>query len=98
MTTRLERFRADPSMVRVGIRALGVNWYARVYPRDEPGAGIAAVGDTAPKAVDAALILAAKERMPGIDLGMQWAYPHPFAVTELQDLPETHHGPCRPQS
>lgn len=74
----LARFRADPSKVRVGVRAFGHLWVARVEPRGVEGAWVEAIGETPAAAVDDALEGADNENMPGIDLGMGSSYEHPF--------------------
>jgi hypothetical protein len=70
----LVRFRANPRRVRIGVRRDGEGWYVRIY-------GGALVVTRWAKSPGKALVLALRAAegvdMPGIDLGMQWAYDHP---------------------
>ncbi len=73
----LARFRADPAKVRVGVRRTEQGWYVRVISRSD-GRQHSAV-DTGPrKALVRALRAAEAAGLPGIDLGMGWAYEHPW--------------------
>lgn len=74
----LARFRANPGTVRVAIRRMpdGRRWCAFVTSRTTMDATEAYDADPA-TAIDAALTIAAEIGMPGIDLGMGWAYRHP---------------------
>lgn len=70
------RFRADPSKVRVSIARDGTAWRATIATRADD-ALVSRHGTTPRKALARALRAADEARMPGIDLGMDWAYHHP---------------------
>lgn len=78
---KLARFRADPNRVRVGIRREGDKWRATVGVRGLDSVGdevsVTAV-DRPEKVITAALRLARNHGIKGIDLDMQWTYPHPW--------------------
>jgi hypothetical protein len=84
----LVRLRADPKKVRVTVQRSGRTWTATVGPR--PGVAVppafgcvfpAVAFDDDPKtAVQYALELAEARNLPGVDLGCDWAYPHPHGV------------------
>lgn len=82
----LARFRADPSHVRVGVRRLAPDsWEVIVEPRAYPvphapvtGCGpVIGSGRTAYRALARAIRAAWNAKIPGVDIYMEWAYPHP---------------------
>jgi hypothetical protein len=76
---RHARFRADPSKVRVGVLRLGDrHWMVTIEPRDRSARTVYEHGNTPRKALARALRRAEKWQIPGLDLGMQWAYEHPY--------------------
>lgn len=80
----LARFRANPRKVRVSIRRCReCGWVATVEPlplKSWPlNAFWSAVGDDPEKAVMEALERASEAGVDGVDVGMDWAYPHPWA-------------------
>lgn len=83
MTTRaLARFRADPAKVRVSIRYLGYEsmapqWMAVIMNR-ESLIEVYRIRKTPEAALTEALEAASNRSLPGVDLDMQWTYPHPF--------------------
>lgn len=84
----LARFRADPTMLRVGVRLLMKGprkgkWFAIVQERHKrPGVrgrmAAWAFGTSPKKALVTALRAAKTGQLIGLDLDLQWAYPHPF--------------------
>lgn len=75
----LRRFRADPSRIRVGIMRYGEGpqrWVAMVTQK-QTGAKTLGFSDDPERAVEIALGHARANRFDGIDLDMQWSYPHP---------------------
>lgn len=72
----LARFRADPSKVRVSVRRIEHGWLASVLDRATQR-GAWASDDTPEGAVTSALLSAACDGTPGIDLDMGRTYPHP---------------------
>lgn len=93
----LARFRADPSKVRVSIRRMPNGWWrATVEERDVgqnaielPFTGMHKLSPV--RAVVRALLAADRAQLPGIDLGMGWAYEHPYG--ELGPNTTKHRGP-----
>ncbi len=82
MSRTLVRLRANPEKVRVAIRRCGKDWVATVSPRepvvDADGYPVefeVCEADAAAAVFDA--LISADGRMPGVDLGMEWAYQHP---------------------
>ena len=75
---RLARFRADPKRVRVSVRRWQGEWIVFVVAR-EGTANVSRTGNTPRKAL--ARALRAAEWIPGVDLGMGWAYEHPWGTT-----------------
>lgn len=75
----LTRFRADPSKVRVSVRRVLNGWSVQVSSRvsSSPLYTVADRAD-ASSALDAALDAADQLNIPGIDIGMDRAYEHPF--------------------
>lgn len=80
----LARFRADPRRVRIGVRRSNGGWVgggdrAWDVTITSRGSGMVVTRrDRSPlKALVKALRCAEESGMPGIDLGMQWAYNHP---------------------
>lgn len=67
------RFRADPRKVRIGIRRLPCGWRAEIAGRFVATHKLSPV-----RALVRALRLAQQSGLEGIDLGMQWSYPHPW--------------------
>ena len=94
MAERLARFRVDPSRVRVSLRAESGGWRVKLSVR--PHVLLTGMRHPVPKhvrestawalnpkhAVDVALRSAQMMGMPGIDLDMQEAYPHPQGSKE----------------
>lgn len=78
-TNGLARFRADPAKVRVSVRRSFTKWRVGVINR-ETEYEIATYDQGPVRALDEVLVAAARAKMPGIDLGMDWAYDHPMAV------------------
>lgn len=73
------RFRADPKLVRVGIRTSPDGSYvATVSARDGSG-HVVKMGDSPWDAICSALHEADRQNFSGIDLHMQWAYEHPHS-------------------
>ncbi len=73
----LARFRADPSKVRVTMRPHGREWVCSI----ESDNGLVIKRGTSPKkALVRALREADRADLEGIDLGMEWAYPHPWGA------------------
>lgn len=86
MTDRfLSRFRADPKKVRVSVRRCTgpgtwrgrTEWWYASIGNCQAGIFVGSPGTTPVRAVVQALGLAEERNMPGIDLGMGWAYDHP---------------------
>lgn len=76
----LVRFRADPSKVRVSVRRDGSRYRATVTSLLSDSCFWSTNSD--PRlAVSHAIEAANACNMRGIDLGMQWAYPHPMMAT-----------------
>ena len=76
----LARFRADPRKVRVSIRRIDDAWVAHFATRDG-GVSVEGRHKRSPsRAVARALLAANRIDMPGVDLGMEWAYDHPQKV------------------
>lgn len=75
----LRRFRVDPEKVRVSIRrSPGGNWIAIVASRHDPSGCRAWYVSSSPERAGAeAPWLAEDAHIPGIDLAMDWVYPHP---------------------
>lgn len=85
MSRTLVRLRANPEKVRVAIRRCGREWVATVSPRGshplldpngEPVEFETCEADPAAAVFDA-LLSADSYELPGVDLGMEWAYQHP---------------------
>lgn len=83
---RLVRFRADPEKVRVSIRRSysGDAWIAGIGPRGQDPV-VRRIHKSPLKAMQLALNAAHLRRVPGMDVGMQWAYEHPFPEPPLAD-------------
>jgi hypothetical protein len=78
----LARFRADPRRVRVAVRRFGSCYLAMVRDRSCAYArSYEAAHVSAERAVILALEHAARSALSGVDLGMQWAYEHPWGST-----------------
>lgn len=81
MNTEFVRFRADPRKVRVTIRKKNFGnisgWSARVCARHAENER-EFFSDDPRLAVQAALEHAGREGVAGVDLGLQWAYGHPW--------------------
>ena len=77
--TVVARFRADPTRIRVAVRPCAAGWYAHVEDRATSRSWWATHAKPS-TAVSRALRLAERDKQPGIDLAMQWTYPHPFYV------------------
>lgn len=72
------RFRADPAKVRVAIRKTSHGWRAYCSSRIS-GYTISETNASAKFALER-VVEAANGLIEGIDLGMQWAYEHPFGA------------------
>jgi hypothetical protein len=77
----LARFRADPHKIRVSIRSTPNNWLASVTSL-ETGASFEFISMDPELAVTGALN--AMNGTDGIDLGMDWAYEHPFGAAGVE--------------
>lgn len=77
---KLDRFRANPSRVRVSVRHLRAKRLATIRGKREDGDAVEVVlrSHSAERAVLGALKRAAKKGMSGVDLGMEFTYDHPF--------------------
>lgn len=73
--SRLARFRADPDKVRVAVRRRGRHWLATVTSRSDEDECYEVVAANPAEAVFDAL--ADARHVPGVDIGMLWAYVHP---------------------
>jgi hypothetical protein len=73
--TRLARFRADPSRVRVSLRRVSGAWDATVASRETDDSATVRASDAE---TALALALESADDIPGVDLEMQWAYEHPW--------------------
>lgn len=76
----LARFRVDPARVRIGVRrTLDGWWLVTITSRESPFLmPVVSLHSISPvKALVRALRRADNAKIPGIDLGMGWAYPHP---------------------
>ena len=94
----LARFRADPELVRVGVRVVSRSGQNKMYQVTVsaksgfyPSVEIRSCNAVA--AIGRALVAAEKAGIPGIDLGLQRAYDHPQrtlnrSVDELGELEE----------
>ena len=71
------RFRADPALVRVGVRKHKKLWYCVITSRDGSRGPVEAMHIRPWGAVNNALVAADTLGIPGIDLGMDWVYDHP---------------------
>jgi hypothetical protein len=83
-TPLLVRWRADPAKVRVSIRrsaAEGI-WSVCVAER-ATGANVVGWGSSPSDLIDRMLRRAFQQSFDGIDLGLQWSYPHPFRTAEV---------------
>lgn len=80
----LVRLLADPSRVRVSIRKVEDGRYsATVKALDQTSAVVASnLREDPREAVMEALAFAEKAEIPGLDLGLQWAYPHPHSQSD----------------
>lgn len=77
----LARFRADPARVRVRVRQSGGVYAATIESRDQAPAWSVMSRSVDPKrAVSRALAKA--DGLPGVDVGMECAYPHPFGKSD----------------
>ena len=75
----LVRFRVDPKLVRVSLRPVGDQWAATVSTRFGPKAQSGKHADPI-RALAIALTRAETARIKGLDLGMSWAFEHPYGV------------------
>jgi hypothetical protein len=75
----LTRFRADPSKVRISVRPHGALWYVKISSRSEERGCVERMNQNPLKALVLALRAADDVNLPGIDVGMDWAYEHPQA-------------------
>lgn len=75
---RLARFRLDPSKLRISVRPEGERWLATIKSREGDIVCIQVRDAKARAAVRRALRRADELGIEGVDLGMQWAYPHPW--------------------
>lgn len=77
----LARFRADPRRVRIGVRRHGDLWYVRIGRLSTVTFGWIFSVERMHRSPTRALVLALRAaealQIPGVDLGMQWAYEHP---------------------
>ncbi len=75
----LVRFRANPKKVRISLRQRGNEWFVTIARRPDHwrSPAICLSGASARKTLVLALHAASEANMPGIDMGMGWAYPHP---------------------
>lgn len=73
----LRRFLADPQRVRASIRRIEHGWEATVTSRVTPTVCFKAQDPHPDVAMHAALLKADAFGIAGVDLGMDWAYPHP---------------------
>lgn len=82
MVNKLVRWRADPKQIKVSIIRLSHGlWGAKVLSLKDNRSAIASEAD--PKvAVLTALTEACKADFPGIDLNMEYTYPHPWKQDE----------------
>lgn len=89
-TNALARFRADPKRIRVSLgRTPSGRWVATVATRDVAARMVCfGQGDTPQHAVWTALQEADAAGMPGVDLGLQWAYEHPWRDGRRPTLPD----------
>ena len=78
----LARFRADPSKVRVSIRRDGDRWVATVSSRSSRADSRCFHAD--PIVATKTALRGADSHIPGIDLGMEHAYEHPFGRVGLE--------------
>ena len=76
---RIVRFRADPSKVRTALRPSLGFWFATVETLNGD-LRFTQIRTTPKAAMDAALELASNAGMIGVDLGMGWAYDHPWGI------------------
>ncbi len=78
----LARFRADPAKVRVAIVREGGGWRAAVSSRvcGTRADAWRAWAHEADRAIDVALHHAAEAQLDGVDLGMAWAFEHPWGA------------------
>ena len=91
----LTRFRADPALVRVGIRPHKGLWYVTISSRPL-GRGVIERMHKSPKgALVLALRAAEAVGFPGIDLGMGSAYEHPWGALAPRDrVTRVMHDDC----
>lgn len=75
----LARFRVDPERVRVGIRQSGRTYIVTVESRIHSGVYVTSRSLDPRRAVRNALAKA-EACIPGIDIGMQWVYDHPYGL------------------
>lgn len=87
----LTRFRADPTRVRVSIQHCSAPgprftayWVVTIRSLQRDVFGVMRAHRSPKKALALALRAAERLRIPGIDLGMQWAYYHPQRVVKFE--------------
>jgi hypothetical protein len=78
----LARFRADPSKVRVSVRPSDGRWRLRVESRSNPERDNAETFDSDPGMGLVYLLEVASSFIEGVDLGMEWTYPHPMKAAQ----------------
>ncbi len=72
------RLRADPAKIRICVRHLENGlWQVELTTRSDPSARVLRRANTPREALVRVLRVAEMYGFDGIDLGMDWAYPHP---------------------
>jgi hypothetical protein len=77
LARKLVRWRANPEKIRVSIRSSNEHWQVTVTCR-ATGEFITCKSKIPARAIMRALRLAEKKGFDGTDLGMGWAYRHPW--------------------
>lgn len=80
------RLRADPEMVRVGVRYHGENkvWVVTIRNR-ATGQSVLARGLRVEEAIESAIEKATEAKVPGMDPDCSWAYDHPQVNQQRQE-------------